>query len=383
MVKLTDRFAKLAIVPEDHTRRDIIFYDEDIKGFGLRVTRAGSKSFMINYTTHAGDERRITLGRYPAWSVAAAREEAARQRRIVDTGGDPRADKIATRNEPTIRDLWARYQNEGLDRKAATTQNDERRMWEQDVLPTIGSMKIGKVEYADIDRLHRKVSERAPYVANRMVASIRYAFNLARKWKWAVENPATSIRLNHEEPRAEYLRPDEIRAYLDKLRSYGDNASALALQFILITGCRKGEAFRATWDQFDLDEAVWTKPSSHTKQNKLHRVPMSDLAIQIVTRARQATNGEYVFPGRLGEPLTDVKKLHTSILKQAGLRHVRIHDLRHSFASALISGGQPLATLGSLMGHTQSATTMRYAHLYDAPMRAAANVMSDIVGVTS
>jgi integrase len=161
---------------------------------------------------------------------------------------------------------------------------------------------------------------------------------------------------------------------------------------LLLTGARRGEVLSATWDQFDLGAGIWTKPSSHTKQKRKHRVPLSAPSRQLLmemmerTATRCAAQGQrreaspYLFPARLGKgPMVDLKSSWAAICSTADLQGLRLHDLRHSFASVLASAGLSLPVIGALLGHTQPATTARYAHLFEDPLRAAAERVGAIV----
>lgn len=129
----------------------------------------------------------------------------------------------------------------------------------------------------------------------------------------------------------------------------------------------------ATWGQFDLERGVWTKPAHTTKQKKIEHVPLSATALGLLVRMKRSAAGDYLFPGKKGGHLKDVKNLWAEVTKAAGLEGVHVHDLRHTFASHLVSGGVPLASVGALLGHTQPQTTQRYAHLADAALREATN----------
>jgi integrase len=168
------------------------------------------------------------------------------------------------------------------------------------------------------------------------------------------------------------------------LAAHPEKPSADAIRLLLLTGARRGEVLSATWDQFDLSGGTWTKPHTGTKQKREHRVPLSAPAMQLLAEikttadeenARRRRDGKpelvHVFPGMNGRALTEIKKSWASVCKAAGISGVRIHDLRHSFASILASSGLSLPIIGRLLGHTQAATTQRYAHLMDDPLRAA------------
>lgn len=373
MAKLTDALVKSLSVPAG--RSDVKEYDDRVSGFGVRVTSGGKRSFFLNYVA-AGRERRYTFGHYPAWSVAAAREQAAKLRRRVDAGEDPQEERAELRASKTMLDLHVRYTSDVASAKATSTADDEKTIWQKFILPALGRKRLADVTFSDVEKLHRSVSAAAPVRANRMVALLRHAFNKAIQWDWATSNPAAGVKRNAEHPRERFLSREELEAFFAALDNRPETSSTLALRFILLTGCRRGEALSALWEQFDLVSGHWTKPSAHTKQRRTHRVPLSTEALATLKRARALTNGDVVFPGSKGEPLVEIKKMFKAVLAEAGIEGLRIHDLRHSYASVLASGGAPLNVIGRLLGHTQAATTMRYAHLFDEPLREASEFMS-------
>jgi integrase len=383
--RLTDRLAKALTPPPSGNR---ITYDDEVTGFGIRVTAADAKAFVLNYRI-AGRERRITIGAYPAWSVAAAREEAKELRRRVDRGEDPLGARTEARDAPTIRDLWMEYEAKHLPTKRSRSAADDRSMWNSYILPRFGPMKVAEVTHADIDTLHAEIGATKPVRANRVVEVLRKAMNLAIRWGWRADNPCTGVSRNHEEKRERFLSRDEM-ARLDRaLDEHPQRSSCDAIRLLLLTGARRSEVLRATWAMFDLDAGVWTKPSSHTKQKRLHRVPLSTAAVALLRRIREAgRDGIYVFPGPVkaapdgqpppkAKPITDIKRTWAAVCHRAGVPDARLHDLRHTFASMVISDKNPLPVVGALLGHTQAATTQRYAHLYDEPLRAAAEAVGD------
>jgi integrase len=398
--RLTDRRVRALPAP---TAGAVITYDAEVAGFGIRVTSNGVRSFILNYVVN-GRERRMTIGRFPTWSATAAREEARGLRRKVDTKIDPleeqeaaqRAAEVA-RAAPTMQDLFDRYAAEHLPRKAPRAAADDRSMWRQIILPRLGAIKVATVRPSDIDALHVEVTATRPVRANRMVEVVRKAFNLAIRWGWREDNPASGVHRNHEEKRTRYLSSSEILRLSDALSAHPERTSANAIRLMMLTGARRGEVLGARWDMFDLDAGVWVKPSSHTKQREQHRVPLSALATQLLREIRASAASPYVFPGANGESLTDVKRTWLAVCCKAGLAEqiekrtrdgkrvktadghavmtwrasARIHDLRHTYASILASEGLSLPIIGALLGHTQPQTTARYAHLLDDPLRAA------------
>ena len=372
--RLSDVLIRRAEPPEKGQR---FIWDSEIKGFALRVTAGGAKAFVLDYRAR-GRQRRITIGTYPDWTVAAAREAVKELKREVDRGGDPMAERHADREAPTVLDLWERYQADHLPQKAERTQADERSMWLKLILPALGKDRVVDVTHEDVHALHRQITVKrgTPVRANRTIEVLRKAFNLSIRWQWRYDNPATGIQRNPEEKRTRYLSQQEIARLSLALAEHPERGSANAIRFMLLTGARRGEVLNARWEMFDFETGVWVKPSSHTKQRREHRVPLSAPALGLLNQMKDETTGVYVFPGKTADrPLTDVKKTWQSVCTMAAIEGVRIHDLRHTFASLLVSRGASLPLIGALLGHTQVVTTSRYAHLYDQPLREAAELV--------
>jgi len=241
----------------------------------------------------------------------------------------------------------------------------------------------------DLDEIHQALGKH-PYQANRLLALLSKMFSLAVAWGWRADNPAKGIERFAEHRRERWLQADELGALSKAIGTYPDRRIADALRLLILTGSRSGEVLNATWDQFDLSRGVWTKPSHHTKQNKTEHVPLSAparlLVAEIRSRAITALGDEaklkdfpYLFPGdKGGKPLQELKGAWKAICAGAGLEGVRVHDLRHTYASHLVSGGHSLPLVGRLLGHTQAATTQRYAHIADDPLRRATEQFGEI-----
>ena len=393
--RLTERAVKALAVPAG---RPAITWDSELGGFGVRVTTKGVRAFVLDYRV-GGRHRRMTIGRYPDWSVAAARDEAKLMRREVDAGGDPMGDRHARRGAPTVQDMFERYAAEHLPTKRPRSAADDESMWRLVILPRLGSLRVADLTPTDVDRLHQDVTNSGrPVRANRTVEVLRKALNLAIRWGWVDRNVAVGTRRNQEERRNRYLSGDEIARLVRAIERHPNRQSANAIRLLMLTGARRGEVLSARWDQFDLDAGVWTKPSSHTKQMKEHRVPLSAPATQLLAGMRDEAGSEFLFPNPNGGHQVDIKRAWNALCREAGLvevvddevsrdgdcapvlrNTVRIHDLRHTFASLLASGGASLPLIGALLGHTQPATTARYAHLLDDPLRAATEKVGALV----
>lgn len=372
--RLTDKVVRALPCPPCGS---IIHYDGELPGFGARVTAKGVRSFVLNYVA-GGRERRTTIGQFPVWSATAAREEARALRRKVDAGIDPMderagadAEAAAKRGLPTVTDLFTRYSLEHLPRKSPRAASDDRSMWHKIILPRLGKTKVADLTHSDVDALHSHVRSNHPVRANRVVEVLRKALNLAVRWGWRSDNPASGVHRSPEPKRTRYLAQPEFIRLWHALVAHPERTSAAAIQVLMLTGARRSEVLSAQWNMFDLDQCIWTKPSSHTKQRKEHRVPISTPVRNILRELTASAPGPYVFTGRTGGPLTDVKRTWATVCKSAGIFDCRLHDLRHTYASVLASAGNSLPVIGALLGHTQTQTTARYAHLFDDPLRAA------------
>ncbi|MER8672530.1 tyrosine-type recombinase/integrase [Mesorhizobium sp. M0037] len=393
-MKLSDAIIKALPAPAGGNK---ITYDDEVKGFGIRVTKAGARAFILNYRTRSGLERRYTIGSFPDWKSGPAREEAKNLKKQIDVGADPMGQVAAARDAKTVGDLCDRFEKEHLTKKRDSTARDYKALIKNHILPALKNKKVAEVEFTDIDGLHRKISKTAPYLANRTVAVLSKMFGLAIKWRWRADNPAKGIERNDEQKRHRYLSPAELAKLTEALTALEDQQAANIFRLLLLTGARRGEVQAAKWDQFDLTAGVWTKPGSTTKQKTMHRVPLSAPARLLLTQLREKAKEDavYVFPGRGADHRVEIKAEWKEVCIAAGIvtaetvgekivvaPSARIHDLRHTYASVLASAGLSLPIIGALLGHSQPATTARYSHLMDDPLRAATERAGSIVMAT-
>jgi integrase len=360
-----------------------IYYDDAIKGFGLRVTAGGARAFVLNYRTRSGRERRYTIGPLGEWSLQAARKEAAALKRRIDRGDDPLAEIRADRDAPSMADLCARFRTDHLSKRRPSTAALYEGIIEKIILPKFRHFKVAEITYSDVDGLHRKVTARgAPYMANRTLAVLSKMFSLAMRWGWRADNPARGIERNPEQKRHRYLTPDELKRLAGALTKAADKQGADIVRLLLLTGARSGEVRSMRWEHLDLAEGVWTKPASTTKQAAMHRAPISAPARQLLSRIYKKSGSPsegFVFEGRVDGFRADIKKTWAALCKHAKIKDARIHDLRHTYASVLASAGLSLPIIGGLLGHSQPATTARYAHLFDDPLREATERAAKLV----
>jgi integrase len=383
---LTERGVK-ALEPGPN---NIIVYDTEVVGFGVRITSADARAFILTYRIDAR-ERRLTIGAWPDWSVTAAREEAKRLKREVDQGRDPLEKRDDARDAPSVQQLIERYLAEHVTKLAKASRCDQESTLRKRVQPAWGPRKVADIQPEDVDALLTDIARGNPELtdrkptpirANRVGEILRKMFNLSIRWRMRANNPAAGFFRNPETPRDRYLSTDEIGRLASTLDAHPNRRSADAVRLILLTGARRGEVLNARWEQFDLETAIWIKPAATTKQRRLHRAPISASAAALLRtiRLRVPENCEWVFPGDAkGKPLQDFGRFWDDVRAKSELPGVRIHDLRHTFASLLVSGGMSLPMIGKLLGHTQVQTTQRYAHLFDDPLRAGLDHVGDIL----
>ena len=378
-LRLTDAIIKTLPAPKSG---NVITKDATVRGFGIRITAAGARSFVINYRRKLdGRERRYTIGSFPDWGTTAAHEEAKRLKRAIDGGADPVGEQEENRAAATMADLCARFERDYLPSKRPSTQRVYRQQIRTDILPAFGKMKVAAVSHADIDGFHHRLSARAPTHANRTLAVLSRMFNLAIRWGWRGDNPCKGVERNQEHKRTKYLSNAEIARLSGALAKLRDQNAANAVRLLLLTGARQGELLAAKWADIDLNAGTWAKPGATTKQRTDHRIPLSAAACQLLAEMRQQANDEveWVFPARGGGHRPHVNEAWIRARKAAKLDGIHLHDLRHAYASILASAGLSLPVIGALLGHATPVTTHRYAHLFDDPLRVATERASAII----
>jgi len=390
--RIADKSIKKMAAPKQGNR---IEWDAEIPGFGVRVTAAGVTSFILDYRV-AGRQRRYTIGRYPELSIAAARVKAGELRLRILEGHDPMEERHQSRLEPTLGDLAEQYLHQyAATHKRPTSLRNDRQMLEKIIIPKLGKLRLKSIGKKDIESLHASLKS-TPYRANRVLALLSKMFTLAAEWGLRADNPAHGVPRFQEDRRERWLSVEEIGRFWDALDNYKDQNAANALRLLLLTGAREGEVLTSDWDQFDLERGIWTKPSHHTKQKKIEYVPLSKAAIALLIEMKSKGSDGPLFPGAKGHTRVSLRRPWVQACKATGLAEaikvnskkrvitryrplVRIHDLRHTYASHLVSAGMSLQIVGRLLGHTQPQTTARYAHVADYALRNATESFATIL----
>jgi len=365
-----------------------VVWDVDIKGFHVEVLPSGKRSFRLTYRPPGSRRvRKMTLGVFGAITVDEARKLAKRNLGAVANGADPAKDRAAARQAATVGTAIEHWLTEHVEpRRKARTAATYKALWTGKAARALGSIPLAEVSRADIAALHRKYRA-TPYQANRLAAMLRAFFNWAERQELrpANSNPVRLIELYREEKRdrlltsdgrlGEALRKEEAEA--EASHDLARHWALAAIALILFTGARRGEILGLRWDEIDLDAGVARLPDSKTGKKTLH---LGTPARAVLARVKRLPDNPYVICGRLrGAPLVGLPKIWERVRQRAGLPGLRLHDLRHAFASTAAMNGMSLPTIGRLLGHSQPAVTDRYAHFASSPLVDAADRVAEMI----
>lgn len=367
MQKLTKKIVE-ASQPKD---KDLILWDSEISGFMCKVTPAGKKSYFLYYRTHDRRQRRPKIGDHGIVTCEQARGIAQRWLLEVSQGKDPSSEKQELRVMPTVKELADQYMREHAPHKKASSQKEDKRLWVQHILPTLGALKVSSLDRSDIAKLHHSF-QHLPTTGNRVLSVLSKALNLAELWGYRPNhsNPCLHIKKYGENKRERFLNQDEINslmAALDEEEVESQNPWPLyAIRLLLLTGCRLNEVLTLKWEEVDLEKQCLSLRDSKTGKKLVY---LSTAAIELFRDIPQEIGNPFVIcGGKEGAHLINLQKPWRRIRAKVGLDDVRIHDLRHTFASIAASNGLSLPIIGALLGHKQTQTTARYAHLIGQPL---------------
>lgn len=371
MTKITKRFVE-AIKPGD---RDVVAWDGELRGFGLRVKPSGARSYIVQYRNRQGRSRRLTIGAHGRLTAEEARREARLLLAEVERGSDPAEDRVAARRAPTMAELCERYLSDHAEtRKKPKSADQDRRMIERFILPALARRKVADVSRADAVKLHSSLRA-TPYQANRVLALLSKMMNLAERWGLRPDgsNPCRHVEKYRERKRERFLSADELGRLGEVLAEAERTATELpsvvaAVRLLVLTGCRLSEILTSRWEHVDFEGACLRLPDSKTGGQV---VQLSAPALEVLAGLERDGSPWVIRGARDGAHLVNLEKPWRRLRARAGLQNVRLHDLRHSFASVAAGLGEGLLMIGKLLGHTQAQTTHRYAHLAADPVKAA------------
>ncbi|MGB3831048.1 MAG: tyrosine-type recombinase/integrase [Mesorhizobium sp.] len=405
-VRLTKRVVD-AIKPDG---TDFYVFDSDLVGFGIRVRKSGAMSYIIRYRAGFGRSapvRRVTIAKVGKVTPEQAREVAKDLLASVVKGKDPAKDRAADRAAPTFAELVSLFLEHVEATRKPNTLSQYTHMLEKYAVPEFGVRKAASLLPAEIATLHLSLRKK-PTTANRVRAIIGAMYSWALKGRVIEmpENPVIGVERYREDNRERFLTTEEISRLAEALREAEtagvpwepdpekkvkhapkaenrrvkiDEHVAAAIRLLLFTGARLREILHLKWEYVDFERGLLLLPDSKTGRKT---IILNAPALALLTDLKRV--GVYVIAGETAgtddeKPRSDLKRPWALVTKRAGLDGLRIHDLRHSFASFGAGGGMGLPVIGKLLGHTQAATTQRYAHLDADPLRRASNAIANTI----
>ncbi len=375
---------------------DVVLWDAEVPGFGVRCRASGAKYYVLKYRAAGGRQRWLAIGRHGApWTPDKARKEALCLLGEIAAGRDPADQRDALRQVLTVSELCDLYLAEGCTTKKPSTLATDSSNIERHIKPLLGRKAITAVSRADIERFQQDVAKGKTAVdvrtkprgraivtggkgtAARTVAVLGAIFTFAVRHDLRPNNPVRGVKLYKGEKKERFLSAAELARLGDKLSAAeqeGANPFAIAgIRLLLLTGARMSEILTLRWEYVDTERSCLRLPDSKTGAKV---IPLGAAALEVLAELPRVEGNPHVLPGAGGKHFTGLQKTWRQLRKQAGLEDLRIHDLRHSFASVAVAGGDSLYLVGKVLGHQQARTTEKYAHLSDDPVRAVADRVS-------
>jgi integrase len=376
---LTSKFVQRAICAPGARKTN--FFDASIPGFLLEVRQSGGKTFYQRYRNARGRECQFKIGSPDVLSLPQARKKARNVIAQALLGDDPQQRRQELRAIPSfsefVRDLYLPF------------AMNAKRSWRTDetvlriqVLPAFGRLPLDQITTAMIADLLTRMARKgyASGTMNRVLVLLRFMFNLANKWKvpGALSNPTAGLKLLPEKMLNRFLSANEAQRLLNALELDANRTAARAIKLLLLTGARRNEITHARWDH-----VCWANRTLHVpcaKSGRPRSIVLNAAAVDLLRSIQPLPGNPYVFPSAItGRPSPTLHFPWTRIRKRAGLTDVRLHDLRHSFASFLVNKGVSIYVVQGLLGHTLVRTTQRYAHLADETLSQAAEMIVTII----
>ena len=373
--------------------REAVYWDTELSGFGVRVYPSGTKVYLAQ-TRAGGKSRRVTVGRHGLISAEQARRKAAQIIAVIKAGNEPVLHNGAGRRDlgPTVAELAERYMREhvAVRCKPATARN-YRFVFDNHLLPALGSLRLREIGRERVAAFQYSLRN-TPFMSNKAIDALSRLFNMAEQWGVAPEggNPCRFIHKYKEPPRERFLSDEEFRRLgrvLDGVEAEGrvHPSAVAAFRLLMLTGCRRNEILTLRWEDVDLNAGELRLPDAKTGARS---VAISPSARRVLAKLPRLPDNPWVIAGtKPGARYSSLNNVWLVVRSRADLNDVRIHDLRHSFASRALALGESLPMIGKLLGHRKVQTTARYAHLARDSVKAAAarvaeSLRADLAGET-
>ncbi|MDI4635523.1 tyrosine-type recombinase/integrase [Pelomonas sp. V22] len=363
--------------------RSIEFCCPIVRGMYIRVaeTKPGEGIYYLRYKSPDKKTKHERLGRTGEVSLAEAREAAKRFKAELELGMHRPAPAVVVTSvePPTLKAFFSSKFLPYIKPRKRSWRRDEE-LFRLRILPRFGSIRIDQISRHEVQSYHGTLRENglSPATSDHVLKVFRHSLNLAVEWDLIERNPLARVRLFNEDNRMEnVLSKVQLDALIEVLESDDNRPACLIAQFLLCTGARLNEALSAQWEHIDLEKRHWLIPAKNSKSKRPRPVPLNESALHVL--GQLPTRGEkgHLFINRqTGKPYTTLMKVWDRLRKKAGLPHLRIHDLRHNYASMLVNAGRTLYEVQKILGHSTAAVTERYSHLSSETLQAAANKAS-------
>jgi integrase len=355
----------------------------DVGGTGLyvevRATSPGQGTFYLRYKDANGKTRHEKIGRTTEIDLDEARARAKVLKAKATLQGDLRKDPV-----PDIPTLTAFMEAQYIPHQKERIRGWERQrdLFRNHLKPVFGDKRLDEITLQSVQQFLTSLRNKgyAASTCNHPIRVLRHAIGLACKWRIIETNQLAGLSLLREDNHVNnIMTDDELKRLVRVLKSDRNEVVSSLCLFLLSTGARLNEALNARWEHFDLEHQNWTIPSEHSKSRKIRSIPLNRTAIQILEGLGTRDKYDHPFIGRRGKPLTTINRVWYRLRCEAGLEHLRLHDLRHNYASFLINSGRTLYDVQNILGHSDPTVTQRYAHLSTKSLRAAADSAGDII----
>lgn len=380
IIKLTNQFITHNLqCPEGKSR--IEYCDEELPGLyvEVRATSQGQGTYYLRYKDSTGKTCHQKISRTTDISLVEARKQAKTLKAEIALGADPRAEEKARLAVLTFSEFFEQhYLPYVTPRKRSWKRDDE--LYRLRIKAVFGHKRLNQITRQQIQSFHTSLMHEglAAATCNHHIKLLKHSLNLAIDWEMLDKNPVARIPMFHEDNKLEHYMDDvELNRLLTVLHTDENRSICQIALFLLSTGCRLNEVLSAKWSDVDMSKGIFTIRATNAKSRKLRGVPLNESAIEILNQLDTQGKFEYLFINRLTSmPYRNIHKVWHRLREKAGLKHLRLHDLRHQYASFLVNSGRTLYEVQQIFGHSTSVVTQRYSHLSTKVLNEAAQTAS-------
>ena len=347
----------------------------------LEVRNSGLSTYYLRYKDACDKTCHQKIGRTGDIDLDEARRRAKMLKAEITLGKDPRHKANNKKSIPTLTEFmeeqYIPYQKERI--RGWSRQSD---LFKNHLQACYGNLPLNKISARSVEQLITSLRNKgyAASSCNHPIRVLKHAVRLAHLWKIIDSDNLAGVKLLREENHVNnIMTDDELKRLVKALKTDKNKVVSAVCLFLLSTGCRLNEALSARWEHFDLEHRNWTIPSAHNKSRKIRSISLNPTAIQVLESLGTRDKYDHPFIGRRGKRLTTINRVWDRLRNDAGLPHLRLHDLRHNYASFLINSGHTLYEVQMALGHSDPSVTQRYAHLSTKSLQAAADSASDAI----